>query len=243
MRYAILGDIHSNLAALEAVLQDLDIRGGFDQVWCLGDVVGYGPEPHRCIELLQQYSHMCIAGNHDWAAVGSIDVSDFNPDAAQACRWTEQSMSVEDKEYLEYLPAILSRDEFTLVHGSPREPVWEYLLSVGQAVDNFKYFNTGFCLIGHSHIPLLFEQLGDTVIPQDFPDGAALTLGKNRLIINPGSVGQPRDHDPRASYVLYNSETGTVHHYRVEYDISATQVRMQQEGLPEFLIHRLSQGW
>ncbi len=243
MRYAILGDIHSNLTAFQAVLQDLDSRGGFDRIWCLGDVVGYGPEPHRCIELLQQYDYVCIAGNHDWAAVGSIDISDFNPDAAQACRWTEQSMSLEDKEYLKGLPAIISIDEFTLAHGSPREPIWEYLLSVGQAVDNFQHFNTNFCLIGHSHIPLVFEQQSDTVTLQNFPDGAVLTLGKNRLIINPGSVGQPRDHDPRASYALYDSKTGAVYHYRVEYDISVTQVKMQQVGLPDFLIQRLSLGW
>ena len=243
MRYAILGDIHSNLAAFEAVLRDMDSRGGFDKILCLGDVVGYGPEPRECIELLQRYEHVCVAGNHDLAAVGQIDTSDFNIDAALANQWTARQLTEEDKDYLRYLPLSLSEYDFTLVHGSPREPIWEYLLSIDAARTNFAVFKTLFCLVGHSHIPLVFEYFDDTVIFHDFPDGTTLTLGSNRLIINPGSVGQPRDHDPRASYALYDSETGTVHHYRIEYDVLATQDKMKREGLPEFLISRLSYGW
>jgi diadenosine tetraphosphatase ApaH/serine/threonine PP2A family protein phosphatase len=243
MRYAILADIHSNLNAFEAVLRDLEARGGFDVIWCLGDIVGYGPDPHECVELLQKYEHICVAGNHDWAAVNRIDVSHFNPDAAVANRWTGENITENDKEYLEFLPPSLNESDFTLVHGSPREPIWEYMLSVDVANDNFNVFTTPYCLIGHSHIPLFFENIDGTVILQKFPDNAVVLLGDNRLVINPGSVGQPRDHDPRASYALYDSEKGVIHHYRVDYDIAATQEKMREKKLPDFLIERLEYGW
>ncbi|MBM3176160.1 MAG: metallophosphoesterase, partial [Chloroflexi bacterium] len=145
MKIAILGDIHSNLAAFEAVLDDLKKRGRFDKIWCLGDVVGYGPDPHECIELLRQYDHLCVAGNHDWAAIGKLDTLDFNPVAARACHWTAEQLSPEDIEYLQELPLNLCQDNFTLVHGSPREPIWEYLLSAEAARDNFSCFQTDFC--------------------------------------------------------------------------------------------------
>ncbi len=242
MRFAILGDIHGNLSAFKAVLQDIDNRGSFDKIWCLGDIVGYGPDPHECIELLRQYNHICVAGNHDWAATGKIDTSDFNPDAARACQWTRQQLTDEDIDFLQNLPLSISEHNFTLVHGSPREPIWEYLLSIHAAEDNFTYFQTTYCLVGHSHVPLIFEHVDNTVFYQELPDGVTLTLGENQLIINPGGVGQPRDRDPRASYALYDSEVKAVYHYRVEYDILATQERMQKEELPEFLIYRLSFG-
>lgn len=243
MRYAILGDIHSNLTALQAVLQDIDSRGGFDKIWCLGDVVGYGPEPRECIDLLRQYDHLCVAGNHDWAAISKIDTSDFNPDAAQACHWTGQQLTKEDIEFLQNLPLRHCHDDFTLVHGSPREPIWEYLLSLEVAKDNFAYFETDFCLVGHSHVPLVFKHIGNTVAYRKLQESADLELGKNRLIINPGGVGQPRDGDPRASYAVYDTEARTIYHYRVEYDIAATQRKMSQHKLPPRLISRLSLGF
>ena len=243
MKYAILGDIHGNLAAFEAVLQDGESRGGFDSIWCLGDVVGYGPDPHECIELLRQYEHICIAGNHDWAAIGKMDTSDFNPAAAQACYWTGQQLTREDIDYLQNLPLRFCQDDFTLVHGSPREPIWEYLLSTEAAQDNFAYFETAYCFVGHSHVPLFFEYIGDAIAYNGFPDKASLIFGGNRLIVNPGSVGQPRDGDPRASYAIYNVEEQVIYHYRVAYDVSATQKKMTGCGLPSPLILRLSQGW
>jgi diadenosine tetraphosphatase ApaH/serine/threonine PP2A family protein phosphatase len=243
MRYAILGDIHSNLAAFEAVLRDLDTRGGFDKMWCLGDVVGYGPDPHECIEILRRFEPVCVAGNHDWAAIGKMDTSDFNPVAAQACHWTSQQLTAEDVDYLKNLPLNLYQDDFTLVHGSPREPIWEYLLSVEAAQDNFDYFETAYCLVGHSHVPLIFKLVDNDATYVGFPDGANLVLEGNRLIINPGGVGQPRDGDPRASYAVYDADARTIYHYRVEYDILATQKRMKERGLPLPLILRLSQGW
>jgi len=243
MRYAILGDIHANLAAFEAVLRDADVRGGFDKIWCLGDMVGYGPDPHECIELLCRYEHVCIAGNHDWAAIGRMNTSDFNPAAAQACRWTGGQLTRQDKNYLQNLPLTLCHGDFTLVHGSPREPIWEYLLSVEAAQANFAYFETGICLVGHSHVPLAFKYVNDAAVYEAFGDGASLTLGGDRLIINPGGVGQPRDGDPRASYAIYDDEANAVYHYRVEYDIASTQKKMEERGLPLPLILRLSEGW
>ncbi|HEX75556.1 MAG TPA: metallophosphoesterase family protein [Dehalococcoidia bacterium] len=243
MRYAILGDIHSNLAAFQAVLRDIDIRGGFDKIWCLGDVVGYGPDPHECIGLLCQCEHLCVAGNHDWAAIGKIDTSDFNPDAARACRWTGQQLTKEDIDYLQNLPLSLCQDDFTLVHGSPREPIWEYLLSIQAAQDNFAYFKTAFCLVGHSHVPLVFECIDNAAVYREFPNEANLTLGESRLIINPGGVGQPRDGDPRASYAIYDVEARIIYHYRVDYDIAVTQRKMEERGLPLPLILRLNYGW
>lgn len=242
MRYAVLGDIHSNLVAFKAVIQDLEKRGGFDRIWCLGDVVGYGPEPHACIELLKQYDQLCVAGNHDWAAIDKIDTLDFNEDAALANQWTAQQLTEDDKSYLKSLPLIISEGNFTLAHGSPREPIWEYLLSTRAAQDNLKFFSTRFCLVGHSHVPLVFEYSDSSVNLHKLENGATLKVGEGRLIVNPGSVGQPRDNDPRASYVLYDSDTGVISHHRVEYNIEATQEKMQQEKLPEFLIYRLSYG-
>jgi diadenosine tetraphosphatase ApaH/serine/threonine PP2A family protein phosphatase len=243
MRYAILGDIHSNLTAFEAVLRDAGDRGGFDRIWCLGDVVGYGPDPHECIERLRQFEHVCVAGNHDWAAIGKMDTADFNPVAALAAHWTAQQLTTEDVDYLKKLPLSLCQENFTLAHGSPREPIWEYLLSTEAAQNNFTCFETPYCLVGHSHVPLIFELAGNKAVYRMFPEGANLKLGKKRMIINPGGVGQPRDGDPRASYALYDTEAQTVHHYRVEYDIPATQKKMEKRGLPRPLIMRLSVGW
>jgi diadenosine tetraphosphatase ApaH/serine/threonine PP2A family protein phosphatase len=243
MRYAILGDIHSNLAAFEAVLSDADDRGGFDKIWCLGDVVGYGPDPNECIERLRQLEHVCIAGNHDWAAIGNMDTADFNPVAALACKWTAQQLTAKNIDYLKSLPLRICQDDFTLVHGSPREPVWEYLLSIEGAQENFAHFETNYCLVGHSHVPLIFELIDSEADYKIFSEETDLELGEIRMIINPGSVGQPRDGDPRASYALYNDEARTVRHYRVEYDISATQKKMEEHGLPAPLILRLNLGW
>lgn len=245
MRYAILSDIHGNLAAFEAVLDDLSKRGGFDHIWCLGDIVGYGPDPSQCIQLLRQYDHTCVAGNHDWAAVGNIPLSDFNPDAAIACRWTAEQLSQNEIDYLKALPLTLCCGDFTLAHGSPREPIWEYLLSTYEAAVNFHYFDTIFCLIGHSHVPLVFESLGADSEPigYNLTPETSIKLGKNRLIINPGGIGQPRDGDPRASYALYDSDSRVIWHYRVPYDIATTQEKMMRNKLPRFLITRLSYGF
>ena len=244
MRYAILADIHSNLAAFQAVLEDLKKRGGAEEIWCLGDVVGYGPDPHECIQLLRQHRHLCVAGNHDLAAIGNMDTSYFNPEAAAACHWTAERLTREDIAYLHSLPLTLCQGDFTLVHGSPREPAWEYILSTESALDNFACFDTRFCFIGHSHAPLVFELDQDNLCQlHHLPGELPLKQGGNRLIINCGGVGQPRDGNPRASYAILDIEEGLLHHYRVEYDISLTQQKMMDTDLPLSLANRLSVGW
>ncbi len=243
MRYAIIADIHANLTAFIAVLEDIERQGKVGKIWCLGDVVGYGPDPHECIELLRQTDHVCVAGNHDWAAIGKIDTDDFNPDAAAACQWTSQQLTPADIEYLENLPLVIEEDEFTLVHGSPREPIWEYLVSTSIAEENFTYFKSQFCLVGHSHIPLIFScNESGTCSAHQLSNYIKLILGKSRLIINPGGVGQPRDGNPQAAYAIYDNEIRLIKLYRVPYNISTTQDKMAECGLPMHLIARLSYG-
>jgi len=238
-----MADIHSNLTAFQAVLGDVEARGGVAEIWCLGDVVGYGPDPHQCIELLSQHKHICVAGNHDWAAINKLDTAYFNPAAAAACHWTAQQLTDEDGGYLENLPLVIKKGDFTLVHGSPRESIWEYLLTVGEAEENLAHFETKFCLVGHSHMPLVFrcsESGRCSLSPLSTEEEVA--LNEARLFINPGGVGQPRDGDPRASYAIYDEETGTVTLHRVAYDIKATQSRMMKHGLPMPMVTRLSYG-
>jgi len=242
MKYAILADIHANLSAFRAVLDDIERQGGVDEFWCLGDVVGYGPDPHQCIELLRQYNHVCVAGNHDWAAIGKMDTACFNPEAASAAHWTALQLTSEDIRYLGSLPLTIEKGNFTLVHGSPREPIWEYVLSADIAEENLAHFKSRYCLIGHSHVPLFFECGEDVCSVSRFLPDTELVLEERRLIVNPGGVGQPRDGDPRASYAIYDSESGRIGLHRVDYDIHATQKRMAEQGLPRRLITRLAYG-
>jgi diadenosine tetraphosphatase ApaH/serine/threonine PP2A family protein phosphatase len=242
MRYAIMADIHANLTAFQAVLDDIERGGGVDELWCLGDVVGYGPEPHECVERLRRHRHVCVAGNHDWGAIGKISTADFNPDAAFACQWTSQQLSPEDTRYLENLPLAVEKDTFTLVHGSPREPIWEYVISPSIAQENFSFFQSPYCLVGHSHVPLVFKEEGDTCTFSRLVDNIGLALGESRLILNPGGVGQPRDGDPRASYAIYDSDTRMLRLHRVPYDIADTQDKMMAKGLPVRLAVRLQYG-
>ncbi len=242
MRGAILADIHANLAAFNAVLEDIKGQGGVEELWCLGDIVGYGPDPRQCIELLRQHTGVCVAGNHDWAATGKIDTSDFNPDAAAAARWTAGQLTPEDRQYLDGLPLSVVRGDFTLVHGSPREPIWEYILSPATACDNFGYFKSQVCLVGHSHSPAIYRPEDGKCMVIETPPGTEFKLDGTRLIINPGGVGQPRDGDPRAAYASYDSEKKSISFCRVSYDVAATQARMLRADLPVRLASRLSYG-
>ncbi len=242
MKYLIIADIHSNLEAFEAVLEDAQNHGGFGHTWCLGDVVGYGPDPVACIKLLKQLDPVCVCGNHDSAAVGKIDVGDFSSEAARANRWTAGQLSAEDREFLSGLPDLLVEHDFTIVHGSPRQPVWEYISHSFTAADNFRYFATRFCLVGHTHVPFLFEHDGAEVSGSVLRDGDALVMEDNRLIINPGSVGQPRDRDPRASYAIFDADEMMLRNYRVTYDVTATQEKMENSDLPDFLVSRIAWG-
>jgi diadenosine tetraphosphatase ApaH/serine/threonine PP2A family protein phosphatase len=243
MRCAILSDIHANLAALEAVLDDIGKKGGVDETWCLGDIVDYGPDPHPCIELVQSLKSGCIAGNHDLAVIGKADKAYFNPDAGLATNWTATQLNLGDIAYLDSLPLRMEREGFTLVHGSARDPVWEYVFSTGIAAGNFDFFRSQLCLVGHTHIPLVFRLGKDGACQAAaFNPGIGLALGSTRMIINPGSVGQPRDGDPRASYAIYESEGRVIRLYRVGYDVQATQDRMMRAGLPVRLVARLGEG-
>ena len=247
MQTLILGDIHSNLIALQAVLADAEERGGFEQIWCLGDTVGYGPDPRPCLGLLRGYPLLAVAGNHDQAATGQVGVEEFNGPAADAALWTAQQLTLEDQDFLRGLPLTTTSEDFTLVHGSLREPLWEYLLSEESALATFQLLSTRYCLVSHSHIPFLCqENQGDPTFV-DFTEDQKFVLNEERpneerWIINPGSVGQPRDRDPRPSYALYDSVQGAISRHRVSYDIGETQKRMRQAQLPQRLIDRLNYG-
>jgi diadenosine tetraphosphatase ApaH/serine/threonine PP2A family protein phosphatase len=242
LRALIVSDIHSNLESLRSVIKDAEERGGFDQLWSLGDVVGYGPEPGECIELIRQYDCRAVAGNHDLAAIGKLSDEAFNAYAMAAIQWTAAQLTEDAITYLSGLPMRIEDEGFTMAHGSPRDPVWEYVVTPQSAVASFRHFDTSWCLVGHSHIPFVCRPQGDTAVFLEFPLDKPTELGEERLIINPGGVGQPRDGDPRASYALYHSDESTIYHHRAEYDIEATQKKMAERGLPKYLIDRLPQG-
>lgn len=243
MRILLISDIHANLAALDAVLAD---AGSFDRVWCLGDLVGYGPEPNECVERVRDLRrYQCLAGNHDWAALGKLDLDDFNTDARLAALWTRQTLTPDNRAFLDARLAAIGplEDHFSLVHGSPRQPIWEYILDETVAAANFPLFDTPFCLVGHTHVPVIYAETGGRPLALLPPENEPFALSGQRLIINPGSVGQPRDGDPRASYALLDTDALTITYRRVEYPIEATQQKMVAAGLPPRIIARLSYGW
>jgi diadenosine tetraphosphatase ApaH/serine/threonine PP2A family protein phosphatase len=243
MRIAIVADIHSNLAAFQAVLRHAEETGPIDRLWCPGDVVGYGPDPGACIALLHRYPHTAVAGNHDLAAIAKISTADFNAAGVRAAAWTAAHLTVKERQYLDGLPEVTKEGEFTLVHGTLRAPVQEYLLSLEAAREQFRLMETPYSIVGHTHLPFLAEELADGKIRMEpWPDGDRVELGERRLIISPGGVGQPRDGDPRAAYVLYDTEARTLTLHRVEYDIASTQERIRTAGLPPWLAERLSFG-
>jgi diadenosine tetraphosphatase ApaH/serine/threonine PP2A family protein phosphatase len=240
VRIGVVSDIHGNLAALEAVLADL---GSVDALWCLGDVVGYGPEPNGCIARLRDLGALCIAGNHDWAVLGHASVEDFNADAASAARWTAERLEPEARAWLDACPQVLRQDPVTLAHGSPCDPIWEYVLSGAVARRSLGCFQTMVCLIGHTHVPSSFVEQPDGSVEAEYrSEDDVLSIGEHRLLANPGSVGQPRDQDPRAAYLIYDSDAATLTWRRTPYPIAVTQELMLQEGLPPRLAHRLALG-
>lgn len=245
MRYLVLSDIHANLAALESVLADACLDS-MDGIWCLGDVVGYGPSPNECIARLLEFpEHLCVAGNHDWAAISRISIAEFNPSAQVACRWTGEELSGDNAAYLSSLPTRIVEDKCILVHGSPREPIWEYIIYPSTAQLNFQFFDTQLCFVGHTHAPAIFrEETSTQKFEISIPvPGHSIRIDDERLIINPGSVGQSRDGDPRAAYMIFDAEARIMEYQRVAYDISSTQELMIERGLPESLVSRLNFGW
>jgi diadenosine tetraphosphatase ApaH/serine/threonine PP2A family protein phosphatase len=242
MRILVVSDIHANLPAFEAVLKAAD--GQWDRIWCLGDLVGYGPNPNECISLLRSFDHVSLSGNHDWATLGKLDISEFNHDARSVVIWTRSVLEPESRTYLDSLPPKRDLDAFTLAHASPRHPVWEYVIDYDTAAANFAYFDTPYCLIGHTHVPLhiVEREPGDLMINLPVNDKLVL-LENKRVMLNPGSVGQPRDDDPRAAYALLDTERWTWQFGRVSYPIEETQEQMRREGFPPALIERLTFGW
>lgn len=239
MRVAVLSDIHANLVALDAVLASL---GSVDAVWHLGDVVGYGPDPNGVVERLKAIKASGVRGNHDAAALGGPEIEWFNPDARAAMEWTRTAIGPATKTWLEALPERHVDGPFTLVHGSPRDPTWEYVTSVPVARANLAVLKTPFGLHGHTHVPVVFRQ-GDRGIEAVSPvSGSSLTLDDRPALINPGSVGQPRDGDPSASYAVLDTDAATCSWHRVAYDIGAVQAAMASLRLPARLVERLSFG-
>ena len=240
MRILVISDIHSNLSALDAVLTD---AGEFDATWCLGDLVGYGPDPNECIAKVRTLPNLrCIIGNHDAAALDQIDTKTFNLEARQALEWTQKKLTETSVSFLSNLQQKIEINNVTLTHGSPRHPVWEYLMDPQTAALNFDYFSTPYCFVGHTHLPVVYTWEEKKLLVYKPTPNKKITLSP-RTIINPGSVGQPRDHDPRAAYVIYNPEENTWDYRRLTYDIPAVQTRMVNAQLPERHIVRLQAGW
>jgi diadenosine tetraphosphatase ApaH/serine/threonine PP2A family protein phosphatase len=239
MRLAVLSDIHANLAALNAVRGDLP---DVDELWVLGDIVGYGPQPNEVIAVLQEMGARSVMGNHDGAAIGQVDVSWFNPDAARAITWTASVIDENTRAYLATLPEVRREGELTAVHGSPRDPTWEYITDAGVAGANLSSFDTRLCLYGHTHVPIVYQaDDGDVQAVPALP-GEPVSVEMGRLLVNPGSVGQPRDGNPAASYLVIDTAAQTAQFRRVTYDVAATQRMMRDAGLPPRLAERLTYG-
>jgi diadenosine tetraphosphatase ApaH/serine/threonine PP2A family protein phosphatase len=239
VRVAVVSDIHGNLQALEAVLESID-QDALDELWCLGDLVGYGPRPNRCCAVVAERADVCLIGNHDLAALGRLDLEIFSPDAAVSARWTAEVLEPEARAFLEPLLPNAKREAAGLFHASPRDPVWEYVLSPGIAYAGLAATPEDIVLVGHSHIALHFR-LATTALATA-AEGTELDLADDRWLLNPGSVGQPRDGDPRAAWLSLDLEARRAAFRRVEYDVGKTQAEIRERGLPEVLAARLEHG-
>jgi len=239
MRVAVLSDIHANLVALEAVL---DAIGPVDAIWHLGDVVGYGPDPDGVVARLADAGAIGVRGNHDAAACGGSEIDWFNPEARAAMEWTRKKISAGTVAWLEALPERRIEGDATLVHGSPRDPTWEYITSVAVARANLAVLDTRIGLHGHTHVPVAFRDDDGRVEAISPAAGSELPIDDHRVLLNPGSVGQPRDGDPRASWLVLDTATRRCSWHRVDYDVPAVQEAMRAARLPPRLIARLTYG-
>lgn len=242
MRIALLSDVHSNLAALEAVLAHAKGQR-YEAVWHLGDVVGYGPDPDAVIARMIEEGAVGVMGNHDAAVAGIIGLEAFNERAAEAARWTMGAVSKASLAYLSALPRMVEDGLYTRIHGTANDPMWEYLSTYDAAQRHFESVRTPYSVVGHTHLPLVVRESEGGGVEATAPeDGECVELGERPVCVNPGGVGQPRDGDPRCSYALLDNEACTVTFHRVEYDIAETQRRMRECGLPVMLIERLALG-
>ena len=253
LRLAIISDIHANLPALEAVLASIE-EAAVDELWCLGDVVGYGAQPDECARLVSEHCSLCLVGNHDLAVLDELDVSAFSPAAAAAVRWTRDVAKDATLEFLRRLEPADESHEVALYHASPRDPVWEYVLWPDQAAECIGIQAARVSLVGHSHVALFFvmpenqgppgrsAELLDAARGAQAGGGTRLNLSEGRWLANPGSVGQPRDGDPRAAWLELDTETWEANYHRVDYDIDRAAEAITATDLPEHLARRLYVG-
>ncbi|TDI94981.1 MAG: metallophosphoesterase [Caldithrix sp.] len=241
LKYAIISDIHGNLEALESVIAEIE-KKGVDTILCLGDVVGYGPNPNECVDIIRKRAEVILAGNHDYAPIGKLDVSYFNPWARSAIEWTADHLTQSSVDFLIELPLKIDLDGFTIVHATPQNPEeWNYINTIGDAALNFPEFNSQICFIGHSHVPMAIyvTENNEHRVSKKNP----LKIKKSRrYIINVGSVGQPRDLNPKASFSIYDNKTNVYENFRVGYAVAETQRKIRETQLPEFLAERLAAG-
>ena len=239
-RVAVISDVHGNRHALEAVLEAVAAEEP-DEVWCLGDLVGYGPQPNECCRTVAAHADLCLAGNHDLVVLGSLSIHDFAGDAAAAAQWTQTILADDAREFLAGLGSSARRNGVELFHGSARDPVWEYVLSEEAAWWTLQATTAPIVLVGHSHVPLAIFLDGEDLGGGLAPEATVVDLAAGRWLLNPGSVGQPRDGDPRAAYLLLEPGRRASFH-RVKYPIDRTQDEIRERGLPEALAARLAEG-
>ena len=243
VRVAVISDVHANLYALEAVLGEID-REPPDAIWCLGDTVGYGPRPNECCTLVRERADLTLVGNHDLVALGEggLDAEDFNPEAAEASRWTHDELTDESKVFLRSLEPTAETEGVQLFHGSPRDPVWDYVISEAVALEALALTTAPLVLVGHTHaataLVLNEEELQGGLVP----DGLEAPIDHGRWLLNPGSVGQPRDGNPDASFLLLDLTARTARFRRVAYAVARTQEEIRERGLPDALAERLAHG-
>jgi predicted phosphodiesterase len=241
MRVAVISDIHGNLHALSTVLGEIEGERP-DAIWCLGDLVGYGPRPSECCDAVQEAAALCLAGNHDLGVLGQLDLEDFSPDAAAAARWTRDVLTENARAYLDPLEPRASAQGVDLFHASPRDPIWEYILTGEAALAALELSSARLVLVGHSHVPLAIELEGDRLAGGLAPGDSEVDLRQGRWLLNPGSVGQPRDGDPRAAWLLLDLRARRGYFRRVEYPVARTQSEVVAAGLPAALGERLAEG-
>ena len=241
MLYGIFSDIHSNLAAFEAVVASMRAAGVERRV-CLGDLVGYGVDANECVALAKETADICLVGNHDSVAIRWESDAGFNPYAKQAIEWTQGHLSEDSLKYMKGLPYIFEENDICFVHASPMSPAdWVYITDLEDALDAFDHFSERCCFVGHTHSPVIVA-MRDGAIPKIIETDTYKLEDGERLLMNVGSVGQPRDRDPRACWCLFNTETMTVKLMRVDYNVAQTQGRMRAQGFANFLIERLGVG-
>lgn len=242
MKVAVISDIHANRHAFEAVLEAV-ASSDASELWCLGDLVGYGAEPDACVELASRHAAVCLAGNHDMAVAGEIAYQEFSRGAGLAVQWTQEVIAAEHRDFLAGLVPAGVEGSIGLYHASPRDPVWEYVLSALLAELCLDTQSHRVCLIGHSHVALSFARHeGELASGEPRRAGARLDISSGEWLLNPGSVGQPRDGDPRASWLLLDLDELTVTYQRTDYDIAGAAAAIRAARLPDSLAERLEYG-